>query len=92
MPTLAAAALLTLAGCGGAVAPDAPGLLTLDQIAARAASVGGDADRGSRANSELAWRGARLAARAAEIRRAGIGDRDRSQLLRRADLLKRQQG
>ncbi|MCB1398358.1 MAG: hypothetical protein H6898_17285 [Rhodobacter sp.] len=89
LPT-ALAALLALAGCGGVVAGDAPALLTTDAIAARAADAQ-DTTRGTRAASELAWRGAQLRARAEQIRRASLPNAERSDLLRRADALKQQQ-
>jgi hypothetical protein len=80
-------ALLGLAACGGMVAADAPALMTRQEIAARAASVP-DPSVGVAAANTLQWRAARLRARAAEIRRAGIHDGERSDLLRRAETLK----
>jgi hypothetical protein len=82
-----AAALGALTGCGGQVAGNAPALLSLDEIAARAEVVD-DTTRGARAASELAWRGARLRERAAMIRRSGLPSAERVSLLRRADELK----
>ena len=86
---LALAALIALAACGGAVAPDAPRLLTTDELAARA-SVAADPARGTQAADELARRGASLRARAARLRRSGNDSDERADLLRRADELKSQ--
>lgn len=66
--TLALAALLTLGACGGAVAPDAPVLLSADELAARAA-LASDPARGHAIAGDLAWRAAALRARAAALRR-----------------------
>ncbi|GAB4263817.1 MAG: hypothetical protein Kow0013_10580 [Pararhodobacter sp.] len=92
-PALPLAALLAaaLSGCGGPVAPNAPALLGTDEIAARAA-MAQDTTRGARAASELAWRGARLRARADAIRRAGLHANERASLIRRAEDLKAEQG
>ncbi len=87
--SLALAALIALAACGGAVAPDAPALLTVDDLAARAQAAA-DPTRGTQAESELLRRGATLRARAARLRRTGIVASEREQLLRRADALKSQ--
>ncbi|MCB1406365.1 MAG: hypothetical protein KDK01_08895 [Rhodobacteraceae bacterium] len=88
--SLAAAALFALSACGGAVATDAPALLTLDEIAARS-DAASDTTRGLQVQRALEYRGARLRARAAQIRRAGIADPERRTLLRRADALKSRQ-
>lgn len=84
---LLAVALLLLAACGGPVASDAPALLTVEQIAARA-DVEVDTTRGVRAASDLAWRGAQLRARAAQIRRSGLPAAERQSLLHRAEQMK----
>lgn len=69
---------------------DAPTLLSRQDIAARAAGSQ-DVTRGALVAAELERRGARLRARAAQIRRAGIAPGDRNRLLRRADALKSRQ-
>ncbi|PVH30318.1 hypothetical protein [Pararhodobacter oceanensis] len=82
--SIAVISLLSLAGCGGLVAADAPALLTMDEITAqRAASA--DSTRGVQAASNLATRGARLRARAARLQRAGLDDAERRRLLERAE-------
>lgn len=86
-PVLAFVALLGLAACGGAVATDAPRLLTVDEIAGRADGMT-DTTRGVTEANTLEYRAARLRARAAQIRRAGIADTERRELLHRADALK----
>ena len=87
--SLTVISLLALAGCGGIVAADAPALLTQQEIAARSDGAV-DTARGARVSGALAWRGARLRARAAQMRRAGIDDAERRRLLLRADSLKSQ--
>ena len=84
---IALAALVALAACGGQIASEAPALLTIEEIAARAATTT-DTTRGIRAQNTLQYRGARLRARAAQIRRAGLADAERHSLLRRADRMK----
>lgn len=78
---------LLLAACGGAVAPDAPALLSVDAIAARAAVAGTDSTRGDRAANELTGRAAALNTRAARLRRLQLAQDQRADLLRRADAL-----
>lgn len=82
----AVAALLGLSACGGNVAADAPALLSMEQIAARA-DFAVDPTRGVTEANTLQWRAARLRARADQIRRAGINDSERRDLLRRLDRL-----
>jgi|GEM_PF-3316988 len=84
---IAATTLFGLVGCGGSVAPDAPPLLTTEQIAARADGTT-DTTRGIQAENTLLSRGARLRTRAAQIRRAGMGDTERRRLLERVQELK----
>ncbi|PTX01850.1 hypothetical protein [Pararhodobacter aggregans] len=83
---LALSALL-LAGCG-TVAPEAPALLPLDEIAARTAGAA-DSTRGEAASRELAWRASALRARAAALRRGGVESQERADLLRRAAAMSR---
>ncbi|MCA0206631.1 hypothetical protein [Pararhodobacter sp.] len=78
---------LLLSGCG-TVAPEAPALLPLDEIAARTDGAA-DSTRGEAASRELAWRASALQARAAALRRGGVGGAERAELLRRAEDLKR---
>lgn len=78
---------LLLAGCG-TVAPEAPALLPLDEIAARTAGAA-DSTRGEAASRELAGRASSLQARAAALRRGGVESQERADLLRRAEELKR---
>lgn len=85
---LVAGLVLALAGCGGPVARDAPALLGVNEIAARAA-VAQDTTGGAQTASALARRAARLRARAAVMRRDGLSLEERAALLRRADLLTR---
>ncbi|WP_323036556.1 hypothetical protein [Pararhodobacter sp.] len=85
--SLAFAALLGLAACGGQVASDAPALMSMEEIAA-SADIAADTSRGVAAANTLESRGARLRARAAQIRRAGIASGERQELLYRAEQLK----
>lgn len=86
---LALAALLALAGCGGMVAPDAPPLLSAEDLAARRAEASSPA-RTSAVESGLNARAASLRARAAALRRqsAAPAPAADSDLLRRAALLR----
>lgn len=77
---------LLLAACGGPVAPDAPALLSAQDLAARAAVAGTDPTRGDRAAAELNARANSLRARAAALRRTALPPND--DLRRRADALK----
>lgn len=88
--SLAAAALLALGACANSVALDAPALLSVGEIAARADGAM-DTARGLQTQQALEARGARLRARAAQVRRAGIADPERRSLLRRANALKTRQ-
>jgi|JI7StandDraft_1071085.scaffolds.fasta_scaffold310436_2 hypothetical protein len=78
---------LFLAACAGPVAPDAPALLSVQDLAARAAVAGTDPTRGTRAASDLTSRAAALSSRAAALRRASPAQDDRADLLRRAEAL-----
>ena len=86
---IAASTLLGLVGCGGSVASDAPALFTTEEIAARADGAV-DTTRGLQAENTLRSRGAQLRARAAQIRRAGLGDTERRRLLERIQTMKSQ--
>lgn len=77
---------LLLAACAGPVAPDAPPLLSAQDLAARAAVAGTDPTRGDRAAADLNARANSLRARAAALRRSGLPADD--DLRRRADALK----
>lgn len=83
------ALLLLLAACGGAVAPDAPALLSTEALAARAAVAGTDPNRGLRAASDLQGRASALEARANRLRRAQAAQTERADMQRRADALAR---
>jgi len=79
-----------LAGCGGTVAPNAPGLLPRDQIDL-AIARGSDTMGGVQASSDLALRAARLRDRSAALQRTSLSDAERRRLLQRAEELKAQQ-
>lgn len=88
LSSLALCALLALGACGGIVAPDAPALLSTEDLAARSALAGADPLRGERVAGDLAARADRLQARAAQLRRASVPDTQQAELLRRAEALK----
>mgnify|MGYP001156583229 CR=1 FL=1 len=81
------AAGLALAGCAGPVAPDAPALLSAEELAARAA-VAQTGTEGASAAATLQGRAARLRARAAALRQARLPQTESSSLLRRAEDLR----
>ncbi len=92
MPRFTALPLLmltALAACG-TVAPEAPALLSAGEIASRTEGAA-DSARGQQAADTLAWRAARLQARAAALRRNGLAPAERGDLLQRAEELKRGQ-
>lgn len=66
-PVLALVGLMSLAGCGGMVAPDAPALLTPTELAQRQGTAY-TATTSTQTASALALRGANLRARAAAAR------------------------
>lgn len=84
---LSLAASLALAGCGVPVAPDAPALLSAEDLAARAAVAQTGSD-GANAAATLHARAARLRARAASLRQAALPEAEQSSLLRRANDLR----
>jgi len=84
---LALSALLALAGCGGMVAPDAPALLSTEDLAARRVEAA-DTTRAHMVESTLNARAASLRARAAALRRQAPAPADDSDLRRRATQLR----
>ena len=79
------AVVVALAGCG-TVAPDAPSLLSRDELAARAVMAGDDS-QGAQVANALTWRAAALRTRAERLRRATLEQPDDRALRSRADAL-----